>query len=449
MLIIILAAGNGAKFFPYDATVSKTLRKAANIPLLLWNVRALRSFTDAPIRIMARPKDGGAVRAALDGCGETQVCPVETSGTAETLLLGMGEDEYEEYLVLYGDTVVDPGDLRALLEQPSPTALVYPLRESARNHIACALDGSALGRVGAHDRGDAMTHFFAGFRLNGTFRRALERTPSYFPQVKVGVSVPCEPYLEAALLSCRPIGALVGKGWCFDVDKPWHLLEASAFLVAQRCGELRENTLSPESHIDATAQVDGYVSLGRGSVLGKNVRVYGSLVVGEDTVIDNGAVFMGNCVVGDRCTVRNYCQIYDGCAIGDDCVVDHCAELLGGMLMDKVYLSHYGEFYGCIGSYSDLGAGTVCGTLRFDDGEAHQRVNDRSEPGEHPFFNATYLGDYVRTGVHTTFMPGAKVGSGSVIGPGVIVEHEVPHGVRLSVRQTLEQDCWGPERYGW
>lgn len=449
MEIIILAAGNAAKFFPYDATVPKTLRKAAGKPLLLWNVQALRSMTDAPIRVMARPRDAGAIRAALDGWDEVSVCPVETAGTAETLLLGMGEDEGAEYLVLYGDTVMDPHDLRALLERPSPTALVYPLRESARNHIACALEDGALGRIGAHDRGNAMTHFFAAFRLNGGFRRALERTPSYFPQVKVGVSVPCEPYLEAALLGCGPIWALEGTGWCFDVDKPWHLLEANAFLVALRCGALRENLLSPGSRMDATAQVDGYVSLGRGSVLGKNVRVYGSLVVGEDTVIDNGAVFMGNCVVGDRCTVRNYCQIYDGCAIGDDCIVDHCAELLGGMLMDKVYLYHYGEFYGCIGSYSDLGAGTVCGTLRFDDRDAPQRVNGRREPGEHPFFSATYLGDYVRTGVHTVFMPGAKVGSGSVIGPGVIVEHEVPHGVRLSLRQTLEQDSWGPEQYGW
>lgn len=449
MLIIILAAGNGAKFFPYDATVSKTLRKAADIPLLLWNVRALRSLTDAPIRVMVRSQDAGAVRTVLDGCGETQVCPVETSGTAESMLLGMGEDEYEEYLVLYGDTVVDPGDLHALLEQPSPTALVYPLRESARNHIACALADGVLGRIGAHDRGGAMTHFFAGFRLGGGFRSALERTPSYFPQVKVGVSVPCEPYLEAALSGCGPIRALEGKGWCFDVDKPWHLMEANAFLVSLRCGALRENMLSPGSRIDSTAQVDGYVSLGHGSVLGKNVRVYGSLVVGEDTVIDNGAVFMGNCVIGNRCTVRNYCQIYDGCAIGDDCVVDHCAELLGGILMDKVYLSHYGEFYGCIGSYSDLGAGTVCGTLRFDDRETPQQVNGRREPGEHPFFSATYLGDYVRTGVHAIFMPGAKVGSGSIIGPGVIVAHDVPHGVRLSVRQALEQDSWGPERYGW
>lgn len=449
MEIIILAAGNATKFFPYDATFPKTLRKAAGLPLLLWNVRALRSMTDAPIRVMARPKDVGAIRAALDGWGETTVQSVNTAGTAETLLLGMGEDEGAEYLVLYGDTVMDPGDLRALLERPSPTALVYPLRESARNHIACALEGEFLGRVGAHDRGEAMTHFFAAFRLDGGFRRALERTPSYFPQVKVGVSVPCEPYLEAALLGYRPVRALEGKGWCFDVDKPWHLLEANAFLVAQRCGALGENTLAPGSYIDPTAQVDGYVSLGRGSILGKNVRVYGSLVVGENTVIDNGAIFMGSCVVGDRCTVRNYCQIYDGCSIGDDCVVDHCAELIGGMLMDKVYLSHFGEFYGCIGSYCDLGAGTVCGTLRFDDGETVHRIKGRREPGEHPFFNATYLGDYVRTGVHTIFMPGAKVGSGTVIGPGVIVEREVPHGVRLFVRQAQEQDSWGPEQYGW
>ncbi len=452
MQILILAAGKGSKFFPYDAVGSKTLRKVAGIPIIEWNIRALRRITDAPIRVLTMAEDAPDFRRVLFSYEMLDVIPAAGRGTAETLLSGVSPLNDERFIVLYGDTIVSVGDLEALLAYGGTAALLSPLADSGRNVIACDVHDGYVGRIGAHDRGAVMTHAFAGFSLSEDFIPYLERTPQYFPDVKVGVSVPAEPYLEAALaeyLRDHTVPALICKESFYDIDKPWHLLSANAELVASRCSDVTETALGAGSEVSPEADIRGFVRLGKRSYIGKRVLVRGNLIVGDDTVIDNGAIFLGNCVVGSRCRIANYCQVYDGCSIGDDCIVDHAAEFLGGMLMDKVYLYHYGEFFGAIGSYTDIGAGTVCGTLRFDDGFAKQCVNGRREPVENPFFNAVYLGDYVRTGVHAAIMPGCKVGAHSVIGSGVVLEEDVPPRTIIRLKQELIRGTWGPQRYGW
>ena len=96
----------------------------------------------------------------------------------------------------------------------------------------------------------------------------------------------------------------------------------------------------------------------------------------------------------------------------------------------------------------DVGAATVCGTLRFDDGVATHRIGGRREtPREGG--NATYLGDYSRTGVNAILMPGVRTGAYSCVGPGVVLSEDLPANEMVTVRQELVRRPWGPERYGW
>ena len=63
--------------------------------------------------------------------------------------------------------------------------------------------------------------------------------------------------------------------------------------------------------------------------------------------------------------------------------------------------------------------------------------------------NATYFGDYVRTGVNVITQPGVKIGAYSCVGPGIVVYEDVPSRKLILLKQeTVERD-WGPERYGW
>jgi acetyltransferase-like isoleucine patch superfamily enzyme len=104
-----------------------------------------------------------------------------------------------------------------------------------------------------------------------------------------------------------------------------------------------------------------------------------------------------------------------------------------------------------VGRGVDIGAATVCGTLRFDDGAARQRAGGPGgrweTPPEHA--NAAYFGDYARTGVNVTLQPGRSVGAYSCVGPAVLVADDVPERTLVQVRQALAARPWGPERYGW
>ena len=63
--------------------------------------------------------------------------------------------------------------------------------------------------------------------------------------------------------------------------------------------------------------------------------------------------------------------------------------------------------------------------------------------------NATYMGEYCRTGVNAMIMPGRKIGSYSVVGAGVILNEDVPSQTIITVKQELVKKPWGPSRYGW
>ena len=62
--------------------------------------------------------------------------------------------------------------------------------------------------------------------------------------------------------------------------------------------------------------------------------------------------------------------------------------------------------------------------------------------------SATYMGDYCRTGVNAMIMPGTKIGSYSVIGPGVILNENVPSNnddcseTRASQRNMGTGEIW-------
>ncbi len=452
--IIILSAGKGTKMFPYDEVGSKVLRKAAGNSILGHMLESLREFTTASIHVVTlRQYYGSVARCCAAYPGITVHSMDKSTGNAESLLEGLSHVEGEYALVLYGDTWIDPMDLRLLWEQENPSALVYPLgRERAADWICATLSDGHISAIGAHHRGNRMTHRLAAYVLPTSFAHKLPMTPEYFPNMKVGEGAPQEPYVEAALscwLSDMPLACIEGKGAYFDVDKPWHLLQLNEYLVHRRCGQLTENVLGEGSSISPMASVNGFVRLGRNSYLGERVRIDGNLIVGDNTIIDNGAIFTGDAVVGNDTRIANYCQIYDGCSIGDGCIMEHSSELIGGMLQDRVYLYHFCEFFGMIGSCTDIGAGTLCGTLRFDDNETVQRTKGRLELSCGGFGNAIYLGDYCRTGVGALLMPGSRIGAYSVVGAGVLTQGTLPHRTCVLQEQRQITKPWGEEKYGW
>ena len=453
---IILAAGRGRRIWPYGDTHPKATLPIANRPLLERTIDHLREIGIQEI-IVVRGHLGDQVREVA-GRRENITCIEQPNllGTANAALCGISAAGADRILVLYGDVLVTPDDLRSVIEShgehpDSVTVLISdwggdPPQTGIGVHIR---DGTAVGIVG-HPR-EECSRYSGVLMFSKSFLGYIERNPGIMTSVEVGVMPPPESELAQSVELYRRSGGTVhvvtAKGPIVDLDKPWDILAANNAWLDYASLRSSGNEIHPSAKVHPEAAIEGRIVVGEGSVIGRDVKIKGDCWVGKNTRIVDGAIVYGKTCIGDDCVIREYCQIEEHTMIGHGCVVGHCAEF-SGVLMDGAYSYHYGEYWGVVGRSSDLGAATVCGTLRFDDQETIHRVRGRREIPRIGA-NASYLGDYVRTGVNAILMPGVKVGPYSVIGPGVLLREDVPNNSLVYLKQELCRKEWGPERYGW
>jgi UDP-N-acetylglucosamine diphosphorylase / glucose-1-phosphate thymidylyltransferase / UDP-N-acetylgalactosamine diphosphorylase / glucosamine-1-phosphate N-acetyltransferase / galactosamine-1-phosphate N-acetyltransferase len=453
---IILAAGRGRRMWPYDE-----LRPKATLPILNQPViaRLVDDLSAAGIQhvVVVVGHQSQRVKHAL--AGYDRVAFVQQSspdGTAIAVLEAMPLVDDETFLVVHGDLLVDQSDVRALMQafvegDAQLAALVCPLeREDSRDWLCATVQAGMLTAVEGHS--SKGTFGLAGvFALHRSALRYLRDNPGLVAHVPVGGMPPIEADLAASLQMAIEAGmvipAIIATGPFVDLDKPWHILEANARAIEAAANNIGDLATGAGARISDGADIHGPVILEEGATIGPRTVVSGPLWVGKDTTIDNGPIIGPGVVIGPRCKIANYCQIGGSSTIGPLNVIDHCAEF-GGVTMDRVYLSHYMEFWGVIGSAVDLGAATVCGNLRFDDGKTVHTVLGRRETPR-SYANAVYIGDYCRTGVNAVLLPGVKVGPYSCVGPGVIAYEDVPARTLVLARQELVHKIWGPARYGW
>ncbi|MGQ9698668.1 MAG: nucleotidyl transferase, partial [Armatimonadota bacterium] len=361
-----------------------------------------------------------------------------------------------DLLVAYGDIVTPPENLAIVkrrFEEESPAAcvLVSALgRESPSDWICADVSNGAVAGILGHPRGGA-------YRLAGVFAlrkdavAAIRDNPGLVTSVAVGGMPPLEADLAASLQLMVDDGvdvaAEVASEFVVDMDRPWHILEANERMLAYQSSRLEGNILHPSARVDDSAEVHGRLVLAEGAEVGKRVVVHGDLWLGPGARVTNGSIVGGGVCLGARAQVRDYALIGGGSSLGPLSLVGHGAEF-DGVLLDRAYLYHYCEISGVVGSAVDIGAASVCGTLRFDDRDQIHVVKGRREVPPYGA-SASFFGDYSRTGVNAIIMPGCKVGVYSCVGPGVVLTQDLPSRTMVLVKQELVTKPWGPEKYGW
>lgn len=450
---VILCAGAGTKMWPYNKIRCKAMIPVSNKPCVAHSVDLLTELGFDEITVVANLFAQEMAAYFKDYKNVKIICDSEARGTAFSLLKAKVAVNGEDFLALYGDVIIDGADLRALISafnaERRATALVDKITDRPNDHIGCTVENGAVDEILGHS--EEMTHFFAAFAFTSDIFSLLPYNSCRFTSVEVGMMAPIEGYLEMTLSDMlrggEAVNAVEASARVFDLDKPWHILEAGFEINKRRCEALTENELGEGASIDETASLGGFVKLGKNSSIGRNVIIEGSIIVGDNTRIYNGAIIQGNCVIGSDCAVRNACFISEGSTVGDECIVSHAAEL-DGIIFRRVYLYHYMELYGIIGENTDLGAATVCGSMRFDSGVTIHRCKGRRE---YPavYGDATFLGDYCRTGVNAILMPGVKVGAYSIVGAGVLLNRDLPDNTLLYAKQELTEKPWSSDIYGW
>lgn len=461
---IVLAAGLGRKVWPYGEFRQKCTIPVANKPIVRRVVENLIEVGCQRIIVVVGHHAQQVRGAIADIPNVVFVTQNPTDGTASAVLTASEYLEDDPYLVVYGDIVTTPENLHIVIDDfcshdVEAAALVQPLNhEDASDWLCAGVDTggqsadksvSKLTGIEGHPRGGS--HRLCGvyaFRSSAT--PYLLRNPGIVTRVPVGGMPPPESEIAQSLQLMiddgRTVLAIQTNEFFVDVDKPWHVLESNNRLVDYLAKQVTEDQVATGAVISDAAEINGHVVLGKNSVIGPRVVVNGTLIAGANNNITNGAILHGNIWVGDQCRISDYCDVGSS-AIGNRCIIGHGAEM-AGVLFDKVYLYHYCEMSGVFGCATDIGAATVCGTLRFDDRDTGMQVEGRYEMPPYGA-NATYMGDYCRTGVNAIIMPGRRIGSYSVVGPGVILYDDVPSKTMVMAKQELITKPWGPERYGW
>ncbi len=471
-IAILLAAGAGRKFWPYNEVRNKCAFPIANEPLILRLARQLRQVGFARIVVVVGVQEG-SVRAALRPLGEEGLVFVRQSlsaapGTATAALAALdavgGLEDAKGTLVVYGDILAAMEDLRATWQRvgdegAAAAALCVPL-DGERPH-----DWITTSPRSGHEGGGSTLHSAEGHGRGGSHRLAgvyalgpaawpyLRAHPGLMTHVPVGGMPAPEAELAETVATMAQEGldvaAVETTRPCVDVDKPWHILEATEAALRERAAALLESgsVIDPTADVSDGADIHGPIWVGPGATIGKRVVLAGPAWIGGGARVLNGAIVGQGAMIGERSRVSDYCLVGGGSVIGQECVVGHGGEF-DGVMLDRSYIYHYSEIDGVLGAAVDIGAATVCGTLRFDDTGTIHRIGGRREFPRHGA-NATYFGDYCRTGVNVITQPGVKIGAYSCVGPGIVVYDDVPSRKLILLKQeTIERD-WGPERYGW
>lgn len=448
MKVMVLVGGQGEKMWPYNEIRNKCMVPVSNQPIVDYLVQGIlendidevfivgSSFMDEIKHYYRHEKKVHVIQTP------------KTNGNAETLLHFICD---EDFVVFYGDCVLCKDDIAKILHSDIDSVLLAKARDDCHHHIIANVEKGLITSFIGHPRGYEEGYFMVAGHFDQYIYPYLANNRGRFKNTKVGIGSPSEKFIEESLndyVEDNSLHVIVCQDVVFNLDKPWQVLEFNAYMNMKKTSSLKENIIDVSACVDETSQIDGYVKLGKNSKIGRNVHIKGNVIIGDNTMIDQGAVIEAGCVIGDNCKVLNHCKIGNNTTIGNDCIIEHTAEIIGGLIMDKNYLYHHGEFFGLCGERCDLGAGSICGTLRFDDGETAQKINGRKEiPGA--FSNATYLGDYTRAGVGVIFLPGVMVGTNCVIGAGTILNKQVKSNTLIYPKQELIEKEWSYKKYGW
>ena len=185
----------------------------------------------------------------------------------------------------------------------------------------------------------------------------------------------------------------------FRLRHPWDLLALNEQLVGALDGNRIEGT------VRAGATLDGFVRLGKGSVILPGVYIEGNVIIGEECKIGPNCYIRGNTSVGDRCHIGQAVEIKNS-LLGDKVSVGHLSYAGDSVICDRV----------------NFGAGTIISNLRHD-GRNHRWLENQAfiDTGRRKF--GAIIGENVHTGIHTAIYPGRSLSENSMTTPGEIVSH--------------------------
>ena len=192
---------------------------------------------------------------------------------------------------------------------------------------------------------------------------------------------------------------------------PWHVLSVMDYFLS----EIRNTLIDPSAEVSDKAIISDKV------------------IIAEGVKIMEGAKIVGPCYIGKNTVIGNNTMVRDS-MVGENCVIGFGSEVTRSYLGDEIWLhtNYIGD--SILEENISLGSGAVTGNLRLDEQSIFVTVKEEKINSNRNKLGMI-VGTDVRFGVNSAIMPGVKIGSGSFVGPGVILAKDLPENKICLVKQ--------------
>ncbi len=389
-------AGEGTRMGPLTYTRPKQLLKVANKTILEHNLEQLKNsgITDVVLVVGYMKEKIEDFLRKIGGFNFIFVSQSEQLGTGHALLQAKDAIKEERFLVMYGDDIYGRNDIiKALSNDVCVTGKYVDDPErfgvfiTDGNKLKDLIEkperpGSNIANTGLYVLDKRIFKFLDGIKKSE--RNEFELTDAVLAMSKE-FDIKCE----------------IIDDW-IPVGYPWDILTANEKMM-----------------IDVKSSSDG-------CEMEKNITMHGNVQIGRNTSIKNGAYIEGPVIIGENCVIGPNCYIRPNSVIGDNCRIGNGVEIKNSIVGDNTnieHLSYIGD--SIIGNNCNIGAGTVTANLRHDNKTVRVNVKGKIVDTKRRKIGVI-MGDYVKTGIHTSIYPGAFIGPFSWTTPGFIIKDKIP-----------------------
>ena len=408
MKAVLLAAGEGVRLQPITATRPKHLIKVGGKPILQFCLEAVKN-AGIDEAIVVTHYMGDAIRKYF---GDGEKLGLKISYVEQKAVRGTGDAATVAEPYVDGDFVLVYGDLLFGIDAVKDTLKLFKHGET-----------SAVVGVVPVDKPESygIIDFDKKKRVKGIVEKpSAEKAPSNLANAGVYVFSP-EVFEKLRQIKASSRGeweltdavtllgsegktvlaAELSKDDWFDVGRPWDLLDANNWAL-KRMDHKVLGTVEQGAHL------------------------IGPVTVAESARIRSGAYIEGPCFIDEECDVGPNCFVRPGTSLGRKVRVGNACEIKNSIIMDSTHIGHLSYIGDSIlGEHCNLGAGTITANYRLDAGTIKMMVKDQVVNTGRRKLGAVF-GDNVKTGIKSLFMPGVKVGANSWIGPGFMLERDLP-----------------------
>lgn len=409
---VILAAGRGTRLEPVTSELSKCMLPIAGKPVLEHIVNAVKGAGIKDVLLVVSYKKERIEEHFGDGkkLGVNISYLVQEGMLGTAHAVGLASEVGEDFLVLNGDTIVSAGDIKAIIEAHYGAAATLGLRrvEDPKHYGVVELEG---GRVkGIYEKPE---RFISDLVNVGIY----VFSPKIFGAIKGTKKSKRGEYeitasIEKLIEDGEEVRGLEIKGRWSDIGNPWNYLDSNQEV-------LKGLKKGIKGKVEQNVTVSGNLHLGKGSVVRSGTYIEGPVYIGENTTVGPNAYIRSFTSIGDNCKIGNAVELKNSIIMGDSNVP---------------HLSYVGD--SIIGRHCNFGAGTLVGNLRLDEKSVKMIIKEEvMDTGRRKL--GCVVGDNVKTGLNVMINSGRKIGSNSMIGPGIIVYTDIPPNSFILKRQDV------------